>query len=418
MRFRFPSDTDSHSLSKLHYQLLVIDFLANMTSLFWLGVLFCYLRFWERLEYGPILYGVTAVFVASIIVAVPYCFIASRCLFGPWENPIGPLSMLFGGHDQWLWQWQTQVVGPNERLSQEVNEARDSIAEVSAIAKEERLKGEDLEHAARIQQQLLLKLFREIPSAWEHGCLFYGEIRNEFSSTFVSDRIEWTAKTCMANLVLRVFSVFHHVIVFRSGPTDLVLLLDHRGGGKDTKVRVTITLEQLGGRYQWRLNLMHCYFYLPGFRRTAQGSIPSRGDVKDVRRLLLGDPLSAPFRVGLLSLVNPLNALRCVNLFQGVWFRAERDWSASSDLYFENNFLGHGEFTDLALIGKYRQQVLSRGKGYQGPAISTPDEETKKITQQFTATILQVTLGAIREALDPESIGDGSSPLLRSNSAA
>lgn len=277
---------------------------------------------------------------------------------------------------------------------------------------------EDLAYAAQLQQQLLLQLHAAIPSDWQYGSLFYGEIRHEVSPPFSSESIDETARRSLANVVLRVFSVFDHVLVYRNGPAHLMLLFDRRDGEKDTKVRVSLGLEQLGGSYQWRIHCTQCYVYLPGYRRTPDGLVPSRGDVEDVRRILLGDPLTAPFRVGLLSLVNPLNLFRFVNLFHGLWFRAERDWRASSQWYLENHFLGHGDFTDLALIGKHRHQVLRKGKEYQGPPITLPDEATKKCTEQFTGTILQVILAAIRDVVDPGALDGGVSPLLHSNSDA
>ncbi len=158
---------------------------------------------------------------------------------------------------------------PNQALAEQVAETKQSIDQISKLAKQERLRGEDLEYAVEIQQKLLVDLYKAIPSGWERGCVFYGEFRNDFSGVFSSDAIERTAKVCLANLVLRVFCVFDNAMVFRTGANELVLLIDSRDGEKDTKYQIKISLQTLGGSYQWRVKFTSCYFYLVdiGFQR-------------------------------------------------------------------------------------------------------------------------------------------------------
>ena len=116
-----------------------------------------------------------------------------------------------------------------------------------------------------------------------------------------------------------------------------------------------------------------------------------------MRRDLLGNPWTAPFRVGLLSLLNPLNLFRIVNLLQGLSVAAESKQNLSSAPYFANNFLGQGDFTDLALINKMRFDAMGQGNEYQGTTITVPTELMEKDSEQLTMTFQKVIRDAIRQ---------------------
>jgi len=400
------------TLAWTKYQILVIEHLCNLSSLFWLALLLYYLKFSLRLENGPILYAGYGLFVAASLLTLPYLWIASRCLIGPAGNRVGPLAMLLGGHARWRQDWIEQVVVPNEQLAEKVGDTVAKLQQVTRVAQEQRLRGPELLVAKEKQHQILLDFLGAVPHQWRGGSMLVGRIRSDCTPAFFSENIERDFQLCMAHVVLKTMAAYDQVLFYRDGPTSLVLLLDRRAGRQETKVRVQMTLDKLGGSFQWRFEFATCYFYLPGFVQAEAGVVPSEGDWVETRRSLLGNRWSAPFRLGIFSLLNPLNLFRIVNLlFQGWGYSSEANGENSSIPYFVNHYLGVGDFTDLCLINKLRFDAMGQGKNYRGEPITIPTERTEKETEQLTMSLQQVLQTAIRDALEsdlacePSSIG-------------
>lgn len=390
------------TLAWLKYQCLVIEELCNLSSLLWLGAFIYYLKYVLQLEDGPILYAGYGLLLVAILFTIPHLWVAGRCLIGRPHKKVGPLAMLLGGHRRWREQWEQQIRIPNEQLAEQAKQTGKQIQRHQHHAKEQRLRGSELEMATGKQHQVLLDLFEAIPSQWTGGSMFYGRLRDDQTPLFRSDDIERDLKLCLANVVMKTFVDFYHVIAYREGPASLVLLFDRREGRLETKVRLNISLVDHGGSYQWALEFATSYFFMPGFVKDSEGDmIPSEGDLSQVRRDILGSWWSAPFRFGVLAPLNPLNIFRVLNLIlQGWGWASEREDLTSSTPYYANNYLGGGDFTDLCLINKMRAKAMHEGDNYQGPPISLTTERIEKGAEQYTLGIQQVVQAALRSALD------------------
>jgi len=245
-------------------------------------------------------------------------------------------------------------------------------------------------------------LYDTIPDGWNGGSMFVGRPRDDHSQSFTSDDIERDIQLSLAMVVYRVFRSFGNVLAYRSGPSDLVLLFDRRFGDMEVKVRFWISLDSLGGSYQWKFEIFSCYFFFPGFFRRGSTIVPYEGDLAAVRWQLFGSRWTAPFRLGAFSLLNPLNLFRVFEVIaKGLNFMAEKKRQTYSYPYITNNYLGNGDFIDLALINKVRFAALRQGSEYPGAAISCPTDRMEKETEQLTLTIQQEVQKALRLALEP-----------------
>lgn len=420
MRFALPrlkADADRQwsplgsTLAWLKYQCLVIEYLCNLSSLCWLGALVYYLEFSVRLEFGPVLAIAYAVLVVTGILTIPYLWVAHRCLIGVGAKRAGPLAMLWGGHARWRKRWETEVARPNRELAQRGKSTSERIKKVEWLAKEQRLRGPELALSKDKQHQALIELYDNIPNQWSGGSMFYGRIRDDYSPLFHTDDIERDVRLCLASVVMKTFDDFHHVVAYREGISNLVLLFDRREGRLETKIRLNVSLVDHGGSYQWAFEFVTCYFFMPGFVKGQEGVTPSEGDLVDVRRELLGNWWSAPFRVGVLAPLNPLNLFRVFNIIsQGLGWVAESNSQASSIPYFANNYLGGGDFTDLCLINAMRFKAMGEGDHYQGRTISIPTERIEQEAEQFALSIQQVIQAAIRGAVASDAKADVSMP--------
>ncbi|WP_148074553.1 hypothetical protein [Bythopirellula goksoeyrii] len=377
------------------------EVLRTCTSVLWLAALVYYLKFSLRLAEGPILYSAYLVLGSACLLMFPYLWVAYRCLIGVGGHRVGPLAMLLGGHSRWRKDWVEQVAEPNERLAELVHVTSGELQRIDTNMKQQRLRGEELAIATAERMKLLFQLDEAIPSQWRHEAMFVGKPHDDRTQAFASDQIERDVRLCLASVVLQVFTVFDHVLAYRTGSTSLVLLLDRRFTGHETKVRAAISLDKLGGSYQWCFEIFSAYFFLPGFVNSQAGLIPAEGDLENVKQDLLGSPWSAPFRVGIFSLLNPLNLFRVLNLvFQGLGCREEAAARHSSLPYFRNNYLGSGDFTDLCLINKMRSTAMAQGEHYHGNKIAVPTERMEQATEQLTLTLQQEIQKAIRDTLE------------------
>lgn len=407
MRFAFPrlaKDINKRwsslgsTLVWAKYQILVIEHLCTLTSPLWFAAFVYYLKFTIRLEEGPVLYIAYSVLAIACLLTIPYLLVASRCLIGVDRHRIGPLAMLFGGHNKWRKDWIEQVAEPNEWLAGQAKSTSLELLQLESTIQEQRLRGDELTFATNQRQQILAKLFDAIPDQWHHGAMLVGKPHDDRTQAFSSNHIERDTRLCLANIVLLIFAAFDNVLAYRTSPSSLVLLFDRRDIGYETKVRAVISLDKLGGSYQWCFEIFSTYFFLPGFAKSNEGLIPVEGDLEDTRCELMGNAWSAPFRVGIFSLLNPLNIFRVLNLIsQGLGYREELTRQSSSIPYFQNNYLGSGDFTDLCLINKMRFEAMNQGEKYQGKAITVPTERMLKETERFTMTIQQGIQKAIRE---------------------
>lgn len=388
------------TLAWLKYQCLVIEHLCNLSSLFWLAAFIYYLKFSIRLENGPVLYVAYGIFVLATLLTIPYLWIARCCLIGTQHKKVGPLVMLWGGHARWRKLWDEQVAIPSNALAELAKSSSEQIRKLEWFAKEQRLRGPELTIATEKQHQALLLLYDQIPHQWTGSSMFYGRLRDDHTPLFQSDNIQRDIRLCLARVVMKTFENFYHVVAYRAGPSNLVLLFDRREGRLETKVRLNISLVDHGGSYQWAFEFATCYFFMPGFVTGSDGITPSEGDLTQVRRELIGNRWTAPLRVGLFAPLNPLNLFRIFNIVsQGFGCFAERSDQVSSIPYFANNYLGGGDFTDLCLINEMRFKAMGEGDRYQGRTISIPTERTEKEAEQFTLSIQQVVQAAIRGVL-------------------
>lgn len=416
MRFAFPRQASDinrpwsslgSTLAWTKYQCLVIEHLRTLTSVFWLAAFVYYLKVSIRLEDGPVLYTAYAVLAIACLLTIPYLWIASRCLIGTKGSRIGPLAMLWSGHNRWRKDWIEQVAEPNERLAELVKTISADLQRAETTAKEQRLRGDELTFVTDQQRGLLSQLFDAIPSQWRRASMFVGKPHDDRTQAFASDDVQRDVRLCLANIILQVFSAFDNVVAYRTGPASLVLLFDRRGGKCETKVRAAIDLDKLGGSYQWCFEIFSAYFFLPGFINSNEGLIPAKGDLDNVHYELVGWAWTAPLRVGFLALLNPLNIFRVFNVItQGLGYRMERTGRVSSIPYFQNNYLGSGDFTDLCLINQMRFAAMNQGNHYQGNLITVPNERMVKETEQLTMTIQQEIQKAIRETQEAVTLSN------------
>lgn len=395
---REPWSPLGRTLAWTHYQCLVIEHLRDLASIPWLVGGMVYLTAVAGVESVLVLAVGWGVVALSCVAALPYLWLARRCLIGTKENACGPLAMIYGGHAEWRDDWAEKVESGNERLSSEASSIRSQLKAIALEAKEERARGEDREVAVDEQRRVLASLFDAIPSDWDRGSLLFGAMREETSQAWSSDEPEKTARLSMANMVLQLFATYGDAVAYRTNGRRLVVLLDRRGGDTEVKVRIEATLCDLGGKQQWRYASTTCYFFFPGFaEHPGYGMIPNSGDVHDALSRMLGNPLTETFRYGALSLVNPLNAFRCVNLLQGFGYSAESLFGASSTTYRMNNFLGHGDLTDLALISRYRNEAMAKRTTPEAFEFTHPTELFKKEGEQFAASAVGTMQRAERE---------------------